>query len=542
MGKNRSANIALFLVSCLYFLLFIPPNLTGAKDPNMLAAFRQELPEYGTDEFALFLLTMHMTSLEKSPYRTVHNLVFSNNFNYGYPFFLTSAMAIYPLRLLEQRWATGIPTNLYLVIVRALSALFMVLAINVLVYAWTEGKSAVKSVLLFVFLGLIPAVFFNNMAWHPDSLVTLFVVLTIFSLARDALRFGMWFIGAAVFCGLAIGTKVVGVFFFLAVAVYLVLGFAHKKLKFTGLIKCGVVFVAIMALSLVVSNPLLLLPGFAKTYATTLNDLAALNAWGWDSQKPHGVLPWYQDALRDNFGFWWIYAAALLLNILSTVYNPSKRLLNLMILGWTIPLSSYLLIFQGYKGTHYFIPVLLPALSSMGNLAAWEGFTWKARAVAPFTTFVVALTVGVVQCGYYLSRDVELYLKVLNREHTSSAIKFYHQLNDVYFAGLPPDVGLSIVREYRVYVPRSPRWEDHGSYSAIDYEFIQLTKPDLILLSKETVDSYADPSFLEKTAPSLRNDWLRKHPFFHDVKTDSLQGYRKLMETDFGFALVREKR
>src|SRR5262249_17864443 len=155
-----------------------------------------------------------------------------------------------------------------------LSPIFMVTAILLLVYLWTGFRSAARSVLLFIFLGSIPAVFLNNMFWHPDSLVTLFVVLTIFSLAKDELRFGWWFYLAAASSGLATGIKVIGLFFFLSIGTYLLFGLVHRRLDLKRVFKHGGLFVAVMVAAIVVSNPLLLLPTEAKGYYTVLSSVA----------------------------------------------------------------------------------------------------------------------------------------------------------------------------------------------------------------------------------------------------------------------------
>src|SRR5262245_40243235 len=157
-----------------------------------------------------------------------------------------------------------------MVILRQLSPLFMLTAIMLLVYLWTEFKSMMQSVFLFVFLGCIPAIFLNNMFWHPDSLVTLFVVLTIFSLAKDKLRFGTWYYIAAASCGLATETKVMGLFFFLSVAVYLVLGLMHQRVTLKCILKHGFMFFVVMVLTVVISKPLLLIPSVAKQYVVGL--------------------------------------------------------------------------------------------------------------------------------------------------------------------------------------------------------------------------------------------------------------------------------
>ena len=67
MNHKRRSAAALIVLASVYLLLFVLPNLTGAKDPHMLAAFREELPEYGTDELAQFLVLSRITSVGSTP-------------------------------------------------------------------------------------------------------------------------------------------------------------------------------------------------------------------------------------------------------------------------------------------------------------------------------------------------------------------------------------------------------------------------------------------------------------------------------------------
>src|SRR5262249_40998634 len=80
---RRRPALVLILLACAYVVLFIPANFTGAQDPEMLAAFV-------LDEYAQFPIVLQMTNRERSWSATLHNLVFYNYYNYGYPFFLTS--------------------------------------------------------------------------------------------------------------------------------------------------------------------------------------------------------------------------------------------------------------------------------------------------------------------------------------------------------------------------------------------------------------------------------------------------------------------
>src|SRR5262249_41190910 len=128
-------------------------------------------------------------------------------------------------------------------------------------------------------------------------------------------------------------------------------------------------FLVLMALGIVVSNPLIILvPGTATQYVSRLSEQAGLNAWGWEVEAARGPASWYSEALRDNFGFWWIYLLVLLVSGISIASDPRKRILNIMILTWIAPISLYMLWFVGYKAAHYFIPVFLPGMSLIGNL------------------------------------------------------------------------------------------------------------------------------------------------------------------------------
>jgi 4-amino-4-deoxy-L-arabinose transferase-like glycosyltransferase len=141
-----------------------------------------------------------------------------------------------------------------------INVLPMLAAVLLLVYTWTRFKSVWRALGLFVLLLAVPAVVDNNLWWHPDSLGMLFVALVFFFLDRDNLRFGRNFILAAAFCGVAVGTKYLGVFFVFAIPLYLVWGSLTHKIHWKRSLGLGALFVGVMAAAVVVSNPLLLLP------------------------------------------------------------------------------------------------------------------------------------------------------------------------------------------------------------------------------------------------------------------------------------------
>ena len=77
----------LLVLSGVYFVLFIFPNLTGAQDPNMLSIF--EIDEYAQYPHAIAMLIPGPTL-----YQTIRNFLIYLHYFYGYPFYFFSALAI----------------------------------------------------------------------------------------------------------------------------------------------------------------------------------------------------------------------------------------------------------------------------------------------------------------------------------------------------------------------------------------------------------------------------------------------------------------
>ncbi len=532
MRLNRRANaVLMLLLSCAYFLLFVPPNLTGARDANMLAAFQ-------IDEYAQYPVVMRMTDLDAPPLQTLKHFVAYGHYYYGYPFYLASATAILPLRV-ALKLVGGHPyaTMAYMAILRQLSPVFMILAIVILVYMWTGFRSLWKSALLFLFLASIPAVFVNNMWWHPESLVMLFVVLTIFSLDRDERRYGIWFAMAAVFCGLAIGTKMVGFWFFLTVAVYLALGFRRVGLAPT--LKRAALFCAFMLLTVIVSNPLLLIPQTARAIIGSQTAQAEMNSFGWGVQMAKGPLAWYAEALKGGFGLWWVYVLALG-GCVWGIRSDNKRLLNVIILTWFVPFAVYLLFFVANKATRYFLPALLPMISCIGNQVIWSINRDRSRKMLTLASAAMLLLLLGPQLVLNVRADVNSYAHTLYREQESASIAFYRQLDNVCLQQLPPGTRLTVFRDPYVYLPPIEGMDVRMKWGSADYRDIEGIVPDLILLQSDYVAEYSDPATVDASFDAAQAKASLE--FYRDASHNAIAGYRRILETPFGVAFARTGR
>lgn len=525
---RRVVAVVLIVVATAYVLLFVPPNLTGAKDPNMLATFQ-------VDEWIQYPYLINMTTPGQTAGETLRNALVYEHYYYGYPFYVTSALAILPWRAaagFAPLEATAEATTTNMLVLRQLSPFFMVVAVLMLVYCWTGFEHLGRSLLALLLLLTAPAVFDNNLWWHPESLTLLFVALTILALYRDDLRFGRWFVVAAVACGLAAGTKQVGFWFFLTIGVYLAMRWRTDGTRRT--LKRGLLFAGVMAVTVVVSNPLLLAPSIAREIVATQLFQAQRIALGWDTMMERGPVPWYQQTLRLTYGYWWIYALALGACVLAVLSHGRRRLLAIITLTYVVPFALYLLFYVAAKPARYFLPVMLPLLAAVG----YEGLTgWGRRQPARVALSLLVVMAVLVQSGIFLQRDVRVYTETLRRESLSPALSFYAQVAGSYLDQLPPGTHITIYRDPAVYVAPRENADIVMNWELPSHALIEQLDPDLILLHRYNIDRFADPAFV---ANNLDPEHARLNAqFYAEAAADTLAGYRQLLVTDYGVALIR---
>ena len=248
---QKQVLLTLIFLGISYFVLMILPNYSGAKDPSMVSIFEP-------DEAAQLPHVMRMVIPGPSTKASIKNFFFYQHYYYGFPFYFSSAVfALTPVKVLVGLGSTAIN----MLALRQVAGVFpMILAAMVLVYIQTRYKHFLASISSFIFILTIPAVVKNCTWWHPDSLTLFFIALTFFFLDVDDLRYGRNFYLAALACGLATGTKLLGLFFILTVPIYLIIGLSKRRLTISQAVLKGALFVFIMSATFVLANPFLLHP------------------------------------------------------------------------------------------------------------------------------------------------------------------------------------------------------------------------------------------------------------------------------------------
>lgn len=377
---QRRVCITLGILGLIYFLAFIPANLgKGNVDENII------LPDI------VNMLLPGATFKE-----TLQRVFVNENWWYGQPFLPFSAAALVIPRIVFGL-DFGSQKMINLLFLRQLvSVLPMILAMMLLVYMVTRFRSAVYAVCMYVFLLLIPGVVkYCYRFWHPDSLLLLLVVLTIFFLQRDRLRFRRNFYLAAVTCGLAIAVKLWGFFFFLTIGGYLAAGLLKKAIHFRQAIVRGLLFILVMVLAVVLTSPSLFIPWSFDfmVFGLVLQNENNTQGYSFLEADPEGVYRTGLTAWLPYFGYYFMgryffFFAFLALGLGSLI--GSQTWLNRILLSWCAVTVTYLVTFMAVKSFHYMLPAmvplyagvfLLPAITQAERVPGWLAFLAKPAAV-----------------------------------------------------------------------------------------------------------------------------------------------------------------
>ena len=470
--------ITLLVIGAVYFVIFAFPNIKGSADHNMLAVF-------APDEFAQYPHVIRMLTPGKTLAETAFNIIVYRHFYYGYPFYLISAITLLPLRLFHTVQDTPL---VMLTLRQIISVLPMIAAILIFVYLQTRFRLFWTSLVLFLLLLSVPAVVHNDMWWHPDSLTILFIALTFFFLDRDDLSFGKFFWLAAMATGLAVGTKLIGLFFFITIPTYIAWGFFTKRINLRRALVVAGLFVLIMVVTVVATNPLLLVPeGRARIFATQQRAAGChvLRLVSGLHQRSCRLVPDYYGVLRSmvfhRAGFHRCHSRG------NQVIPAATLRADPHLVG---ALRAVCLVRDchqafAFSPADHLAVILLPGISSCLLMACklagacWRagcpGEPWRSLPSSSSATFRSA-------CSQYTE---ELF-----REETSESLKFYAELERQNLSCLPAAEHPVIYRDVRAYVPVSDRWQVEMKWGLVDYEYIQELNPDVVVLQQQRIKDY----------------------------------------------------
>jgi hypothetical protein len=520
MDKMQKRNFRwLLVIAAAFFILFIFPNLKASQNPAMVQVFEP-------DEASPLPFLFHMIKPGESLAQTLKNFIFYDYYPYGFVYFAYSALVILPLQwlgLLEN-------TTLVMVVLRQMvSVLPLLAALLILVYLQDEFRTY-RSFLIFGVLAAVPAVIQNNLWWHPDGLATLFVTLTLFFLVRDRLRFGGNFILAAVTCGLATATKLIGVYFFLSIALVLALGLIQKRINLWKAFKMGLVFLLVMAATYFVASPFLLSHWARTEFITTMKVQREAIASGYGIVYAKGLAAAWP-IVHQYYG----ELVFLLVGIgcmLWGVFRGSRKLTYALILTWFIPLSVTTF-FLTHMKFQYWMPVALPMISCLALILPEKVSSGHKLPVKNWVQLALMLLLA-IQVGLFVAADKGIYREKLHRGINDPAILFYDSIAD----SLNPvqNLPLKIEMDSRVYLPAKGSWTVDINYDLLNYPRVQDNQYDVLILMQQTIRDYLNPNAVGIDAA----EFSQSQQFYRDADQSRVKGFKLLYQNDFGKIFISD--
>jgi hypothetical protein len=516
----------LLLMAMIVFVLFSLPNSVASENLAMVQMFQP-------DEASPLPYVFHMIAPAENLNQALRSFVFYEYYYYGFPYFGLSAAVLLPLQWLG--YITNIP--LVILILRQIISVLPMLAALMLLTYMHDGFHTYRSVVLFAFLLCVPAVVQNNLWWHPDGITFLFLVLTIFFLKRDNLHFGWNFLFAAATTGIAAAIKLMGVYFFLAVGLTLILGLLLKKTSWKKLIGMATVFLLVMALAFLIANPFLLSHWARTAYGYIFHKQVFLLSEGYGVVYEKGLAAAWP-LMRQSYG-----GAIFLLVALGAaiwgIWRGPQRLLHGLILAWFFPITILVLFVTHFK-FQYWMPAALPLFSSLTVLlpekwilekgAFKSGFVKATAKLAP----VLILLLVLIQAALFVNQDIQIFNASLHRADNNPRIQFYDQTLN---ALSPLPVGpLYVYYDYRLYVPETTGWTTETTYDLLEYSYIQENNFDILLLLEQRIRDYLNPD-VTGIDPYV---FARNQQFYRDAENETISGYHLVYRNDVGLVYVRE--
>ena len=521
-GMPRTGKKPILLICAVLFLgaflVFTIPNARASENPEMVAMFEP-------DEGVCLPVVSGMIAPKGDFVTFLRKFIFYDFYSYGFPYFGTSALFLFPVQWAGQMQNTGL---VMLVLRQLVSVLPMLLALLLLVYLH-DGFRTYRSPVLFVALLLIPAVIQNGLWWHPDGLALLLAVLVLLFLWKDQRQFGWHFFTAAALCGVLTATKMVGVYFFLAVGLALIWGFVEKKKPLKRLLLSAAGFVVIMAVAFIMANPFLLSGWAREGYFSTMNLETQELGKGYGLIYEKGLRAAWP-TMRQFYG-----EAVFLLLVLGVsvwgVWKGEKSYLYALTLAWFIPLTVSLLTVTHLK-YQYWLPVAVPLIANLYYLLPekpGKGEGSKLRVVGRLAVLLIV----VIQLALFARQDVETLVKQSRRQVDNPRIEFFEKAA----ATLEPleHAEMKVYYDHRLYVPKQSNWLYNTSYGILNYPYIEAQDFDILFLLESRMRDYLNPNAVGVDPAELEAG----RRFYEDALAGKIAGYHQLFRDEIAGVFIR---
>ena len=506
-------------ISIVFFTIIAIPNSKASENVAMVEMFEP-------DEGIMIPVIRRMTSPRDTFKDHLYYFLLYEYYFYGFPFFAGSALVTFPFQWFNQ--IENIPL-LMLTLRQVITVLPAFASILLLVYMHDRFKTY-RSILLSIFLFIVPAVVNNNFWWHPDGMVMFFSVLVLYFLYTDEHKLGWRFLMAAFICGVLTATKLVGAYFFLAVGLTIIWSLAKKEVTWKKAIFKSIAFLFIMMATFVAANPFLLISSHRNLYINIFRKQTELLSFGYGIIYERGLASSWP-LMREYYGEA-IFLIATLGVIVWNVLKKETRLLHALTLAWFLPLTISVLTFSHFK-YQYWLPVAIPLFASWGSFIP-KNLSFNIKKLTLNNAIRIALTlIFIGQFVLFGVQSANMIYKRTMRKENNDEIAFYYLAMDQ----LEPldEHSVFAYYDYRLYMPDKENWRKETSFELLDYEFIKARNFDVLFLLQQRINDYINPNVVGIDTESF----ARSQAFYHDANDDSLDGYYLIFRNKTALLYVR---
>lgn len=491
------------------------------------------LSTYSIDEYAFHgsLLNMYdgITSFD------IKKIFFFDFYSYGFGFFFLNSLAVAPFI-----GSGNIEMSIY--IPRMITSFFAVASVWYLYKTAKLYCDKYFSLLLSIIVLTMPGFWKNAMWFHPDWMMTFFIVLSIYFFAKDDWNFKKYFWRAGIALGLAMGTKIQGITFLPFVFIYVF----YDNLKFRNFhslkerIKLLFKFLALVILAFLFSNPYVIHPSGLKLFISSFVANMKSNATN------HGlnVKVTLFEKLYNAIDFYYINTFIFILLLIFSLYliilifrKEDKKSIVSVVSCYFVINILYLFLMVNKDWQHYYLTVFvvfpLLLLFLVNKFTKYRSFLIIGLILLQIGTHVTKYK-NVFTTGYHSDYEMTKEKQEEISDVLVNDLKVITKKTNILISPFTPFDYTKLGLDYKdvtiIYGPISEGMFKSNEPSKDKHiDFIVLSKND-VYFDKEKLNSRADVQEFDKSLKLIEN-----------FNENGSFGYEKFAEDKYFYIWKRKK-
>ena len=462
----------------------------------------------------------------------IRKLFSFNIYSYGFIFFLINLIFTIPFFITEN-------TEMTIYLPRIVSSLFAIGSLYLIFEIAKKYSSKLSSFLIVILVLTMPGFWRNAMWFHPDWMMTFFILLSIYFFSKDNFHNNKYFWYAVFAFGFAISSKLQAITFYPFLFFYIfydnfnLRSIDNIKLKTTLFAKSVICTILIF----VITNPYVLHPqGFEAWLHAFFTNMKSNETNHFSGE----ILSWYDKvkiAINNSYFVSITFLVLLFLAILRAgkyFIVKEKQITHLISLYVLINLV-YLILFVNKAWQHYYLGILIP--SSLLFVLNYK-----------ITKYVLPL---IIIINFTLSIDqykkIFLYNPITD-DHikmSNSLIKVFknhveketHLLIEPYVPFDFKSLGMNFKNIHIIYGPLSKKLLSKEEWYKIYPPRTPFYEKDFIVIKKNSI--YFKPASYEKR-PNYK-EYKLANQIIENLNSDGDLGFKKFTENDYFYIWIKKK-